>query len=92
MGLMTGKKGIVFGVANERSYAYFIAKSLVEQGAEVGFTYLPMGKMEHRVKKAVQKLGIDEPWLVECDANDDASLDNVFAQWEKDHGTLDFVV
>jgi len=92
MGLMTGKKGIVFGVANERSYAYFIAKSLVEQGAEVGFTFLPMGKMEHRVKKAVQKLGIDDPWLVECDANDDASLDTVFAQWEKDHGTLDFVV
>jgi enoyl-[acyl-carrier protein] reductase I len=61
MGLMTGKKGIVFGVANERSYAYFIAQSLVQQGAEVGFTFLPMGKMEQRVKKAVQKLGIEEP-------------------------------
>ena len=70
MGLMTGKKGIVFGVANERSYAYFIAQSLIQHGAEVGFTFLPMGKMEQRVGKAVKKLGIEEPWLVPCDAND----------------------
>lgn len=92
MGLMTGKKGIVFGVANERSYAYFIAKSLREQGAEIGFTYLPMGKMEHRVGKAVSGLGIEDPWLAPCDANDDASIQAVFDKWEKDHGTLDFVV
>ena len=92
MGLMTGKKGIVFGVANERSYAYFIAQSLVQQGAEVGFTFLPMGKMEQRVEKAVKKLGIEEPWLTPCDANDDDSIQAVFDKWEADHGTLDFVV
>ncbi len=92
MGLMDGKKGIIFGIANERSYAFFIAKQLIEQGAELGFTFLPIGKMEHRVRKAAQTLGIDEPWMVECDANDDASLDRVFDRWQADHGRLDFVV
>ncbi len=92
MGLMDGKKGIVFGIANERSYAYFIAKQLAGQGAQLGFTFLPMGKMEHRVRKAAGTLGIDDPWLVECDANSDDSLDAVFNRWEQDHGRLDFVV
>ena len=92
MGLMDGKKGIIFGIANERSYAYFIAKQLVEQGAQLGFTYLPIGKMEHRVAKAAKGLGIEDPWLVPCDANSDESLDEVFAKWEADEGTLDFVV
>lgn len=90
--LMAQKKGLVFGIANERSYAYFIAKQLVAQGAKIGFTYLPMGKMEHRVRKAAQSLGIEDPWLVPCDANDDASLDAVFDKWQQDEGTLDFIV
>lgn len=92
MGLMDGKKGIIFGIANERSYAWFIAKQLHEQGAQLGFTFLPMGKMEHRVRKACESMGITDPWLVECDANSDASLDAVFGQWAKDEQTLDFVV
>jgi enoyl-[acyl-carrier protein] reductase I len=90
--LMAGKKGIVFGIANERSYAYFIAKQLIEQGAELGFTFLPIGKMEHRVGKAAKGLGIEDPWLVECDANSDESLDAVFKKWGDDHGQLDFIV
>lgn len=92
MGLLDGKKGIIFGIANERSYAYFIAKQLVAQGAKLGFTYLPIGKMEHRVGKAAKSLGIDDPWLVPCDANADESLDEVFAKWKEDEGTLDFIV
>ena len=92
MGLMDGKKGLVFGIANERSYAYFIAKQLVGQGAKLGFTYLPIGKMEHRVRKAAESLGVTDPWLVPCDANDDASLDAVFDKWKQDEGTLDFLV
>ncbi|MEM6392460.1 MAG: enoyl-ACP reductase [Planctomycetota bacterium] len=91
MGLMDGKQGLIFGIANERSYAFFIAKQLIEQGASLGFTYLPMGKMEHRVRKAAKSLGIDDPWLVPCDANDDASLDAVFSQWQSDKGRLDFI-
>lgn len=92
MGLMDGKKGIIFGIANERSYAYFIAKQLAEQGAELYFTYLPIGKMEHRVKKAVEKLGIMDPWLVPCDAGSDESLDEVFTKLKADAGEIDFVV
>ncbi|MEM1210148.1 MAG: enoyl-ACP reductase [Planctomycetota bacterium] len=92
MGLMDDKKGLIFGIANERSYAFFIAKQLIEQGADLAFTYLPIGKMEHRVAKAAKSLGIDDPWLQPCDANSDESLDAVFDQYGKDHDTLDFVV
>jgi enoyl-[acyl-carrier protein] reductase I len=92
MGLMDGKKGIVFGIANERSYAYFITKQLLAAGCELAFTYLPMGKMEHRVRKAVEGLGVSDPWLVECDANSDESLDAVFKKFGEDHDRLDCVV
>lgn len=92
MGLMSGKKGLIFGIANDRSYAFGIAKQLIEEGAEIGFTFLPFGKMEHRVRKCAAKLGVDDPWIVECDANSDESIDNVFAQWEKHSDTLDFIV
>ena len=80
MGIMDGKRVLVFGIANERSYAWYIAKQLKEQGAELAFTYLPIGKMEHRVIKACAKIGIENPWLVPCDASDDASLEEVFAK------------
>lgn len=92
MGLMDGKRGVIFGIANERSYAFFIAKRLIEQGAECLFTFLPMGKMEHRVRKAAQTLGIDDPWLMECDANSDESLDAVFDKLKTDFGKIDFIV
>lgn len=92
MGILSGKRGIVFGIANERSYAWFIAQSLKQQGAEIIFTYLPIGKMEHRVGKAVEALGITNPWLKPCDVNSDASLDEVFAAVKADFGTIDFVV
>lgn len=92
MGLMDGKRGIIFGIANERSYAWFIAKQLAEQGAELAFTYLPLGKMELRVRKAVQAIGIDNPWLEPCDANSDEDLDRVFAKLKDDFGSIDFVV
>lgn len=91
MGLMDGKRGIIFGVANERSYAYFIAQQLVAHGAQCAFAYLPIGKMEHRVKKATEKLGIDKPWLEACDANSDESLDQIFSKLQADFGTIDFV-
>lgn len=92
MGLMDGKRGVIFGIANERSYAYFIAKQLIAQGADCKFTYLPIGKMEHRVRKATETLGVTDPWLAPCDANDDASLDAVFDRLKADFGTIDFVV
>ena len=92
MGLMDGKRGVVFGIANDRSYAWYISKQLIEQGAECAFTYLPMGKMERRVRKAVGELGVDDPWLMACDASQDEDLDALFAKLGEDFGKIDFIV
>lgn len=92
MGLMEGKKGIVFGIANDRSYATYITKQLLEQGAECAFTFLPIGKMERRITKAVNELGIEDPLLIPCDASNDEDLDAVFAKLEETWGKIDFIV
>ncbi len=94
MGLMTGKRGIVFGIANDRSYAWYISKQLITAGAECMFTHLPdpKGKMERRCRSAIQDLGIEDPWLVPCDAANDQDIDAVFEQLRSDFGHIDFVV
>lgn len=92
MGLMQGKKGIVFGIANDRSYAWYITKQLVEQGATCAFTHLPGEKMERRVRSAVGELGIAEPLLMPCDVGSDDDLDAVFARLKADYGAIDFIV
>jgi len=92
MGLMDGKKGIVFGIANDRSYATYITKSLLEHGATCAFTHLPGDKMERRCRKAVEELGVEDPWLVPCDASKDEDLDAVFEKLAADYGTIDFLV
>jgi enoyl-[acyl-carrier protein] reductase I len=94
MGVMDNKRGIVFGIANDRSYAWYITKQLIEQGAECLFTHLPdeKGKMRRRCEGAVKELGIDDPWLEPCDVGNDESLDNVFAKVKDDFGQIDFIV
>ncbi|MBL4699663.1 MAG: SDR family oxidoreductase, partial [Phycisphaeraceae bacterium] len=94
MGLLDGKRGIVFGIANDRSYAWFITKELIAQGAECAFTHLPdeKGKMERRCRGAVKELGITEPWLMSCDVSNDEDLDAVFAKLKEDFGQIDFVI
>lgn len=92
MGIMDGKKGIVFGIANERSYAWYITQSLVQQGAECAYTHLPGDKMERRVRNAVKELGNEDPWLMSCDASKDEDLDAVFSKLGEDWGKIDFVV
>ncbi|MFP4144005.1 MAG: enoyl-ACP reductase [Phycisphaeraceae bacterium] len=94
MGLMDGKRGIVFGIANDRSYAWYITKCLLEQGAECAFTHLPdpKGKMERRLRSAVRELGVEDPWVTPCDASRDEDLDAVFEKLEQDFGKIDFVV
>ncbi len=87
--LMTGKKGLIMGVANERSIAWGIARALSEHGAELAFTYQgdALGK---RVRPLAQSVGSD---LVEpCDVTDPASIDGVFAAIEDAWGRLDFLV
>lgn len=94
MSLLKGKRGIVFGIANDRSYATFITKQILAHGGECCFTHLPdeKGKMERRCRKAVEELGVTEPWLTPCDASKDEDLDAVFEKLKADFGAIDFVI
>jgi enoyl-[acyl-carrier protein] reductase I len=87
--LMAGKKGLVMGVANERSIAWGIAKACHDQGAEVAFTFQGEA-LEKRVRPLANSIGakIIEP----CDVTNAASIDAVFAKLEKEWGKLDFLV
>lgn len=91
-GLMDGKRGLVVGIANDRSYAYFIAESLIRHGAECLFTHLPGNKMQRRCDRAIKDLGIDDPWLESMDAGSDEDLDRVFEKIARDFGRIDFLV
>ena len=87
--LMAGKRGLVMGVANDRSIAWGIARALSEHGAELAFTYQgdAFGK---RVKPLAKSVGST---LVEpCDVSDPASIDRVFAKLGEQWGRLDFLV
>ncbi|MEM1362006.1 MAG: enoyl-ACP reductase [Pseudomonadota bacterium] len=87
--LMTGKRGLVMGVANDRSIAWGIAKAMSEEGAELAFTYQgdAFGK---RVKPLAESLGAD--FLVDVDVTDDASLDAAFSALAEKWDRLDFVI
>lgn len=91
-GLLAGKQGLIFGIANDRSYAWYITRRLLAQGADCCFTHLPGPKMERRVRQAVGELGVEEPWLTPCDASNDDELDAVFSKLGEDFGAIDFVV
>ncbi len=91
MGEMEGKRGLVVGIANDRSYAYSIAEALLKQGAEVLFTHLPGEKMERRVSKAIEQLGVSSPWLRPLNAASDDDLDRIFGEIGDEFGQLDFV-
>jgi enoyl-[acyl-carrier protein] reductase I len=94
MQLLAGKRGLVFGVANERSYALYIARTLIDAGAECLFTHLPDegGKMRKRCLSALESLGIQEPWLEPCDAGKDDDLDAVFTRVRARYDKIDFIV
>lgn len=88
-GLMNGKRGLVMGVANERSIAWGIAKALADEGAELAFTYQgeAFGK---RVEPLAASVG--SSLLVDVDVTDEASLDAAFARIKEEWGTIDFLV
>jgi enoyl-[acyl-carrier protein] reductase I len=92
MGLLSGKVGLVVGIANERSYAWFIAKSLLEQGARLAFTHLPGEKNERRTRRAIEELGAPDPWVVPLDASKDEELDAVFASYGEKFDAMHFLV
>ena len=88
-GLMAGKRGLVMGVANDRSIAWGIAKAVAAQGGELAFTYQGEA-LERRVKPLAATVGADI--VIPCDVTDDASLDATFATIKERWGSLDFVV
>lgn len=88
-GLMTGKKGLIMGLANDKSLAWGIAKQLAEHGAELAFSYQGEA-LKKRVGPLAEKLGSD--FLVECDVSDMDALDAAFAAIEQRWGKLDFLV
>jgi len=92
MGIMDGKRGLVVGIANDRSFACSIAESLIREGAECLFTHLPGEKMARRCGKAVAGLGVEDPWLCPLDASNDEDLDAVFSRIGSEFGKIDFLV
>jgi enoyl-[acyl-carrier protein] reductase I len=88
-GLMAGKRGLIMGLANDRSLAWGIAKALSEQGAELAFSYQGEA-LQKRVGPLAQQLGSD--FLIDCDVSDMDALDRAFADLKARWETIDFVV
>jgi enoyl-[acyl-carrier protein] reductase I len=88
-GVMRGMRGVVLGVANNRSIAWGIAKAAHSAGAELAFSFQG-DALEKRVRPLAQELGAHV--LGHCDVTDGASIDNVFAEAGKLWGAIDFVV
>jgi enoyl-[acyl-carrier protein] reductase I len=88
-GLMAGKRGLIMGLANDKSLAWGIARKLHEQGAELALSY--QGEvMEKRVRPLADQLGCD--FLIDCDVSDMANLDAAFAALAARWPKIDFVV
>lgn len=88
-GLLAGKRGLIMGVANERSIAWGIAKAMAEAGAELAFTYQGEA-FGSRLKPLAESVGSD--FMVDVDVTDDASLDAAFEALGNRWPTIDFVV
>jgi enoyl-[acyl-carrier protein] reductase I len=89
MGLMAGKRGMIFGVANEMSIAWGIAQQLHAAGATLGFTYLN-GSLEKRVRPLAESLG--STLILPCDVASDEQIEQTFVAVQQEWGKLDFMV
>jgi enoyl-[acyl-carrier protein] reductase I len=89
MGLLDGKKGLIFGVANKHSIAWGIAQAMGAEGAELGFSYA-IDKLERRVRPLAESLGAT--FIEQCNVNDDAQIEALFAQARDHFGELDILV
>jgi enoyl-[acyl-carrier protein] reductase I len=88
-GLMQGKRGLIMGVANDRSLAWGIAQACAAQGAELAFSFQGEA-LEKRVRPLAEQLGVAR--LYECDVADEASMDAAFAALAAEWPTIDFLV
>ncbi len=89
MGLLTGKKALIFGVANDHSIAWGIAQAFHREGAELGFSYAGE-KLERRVRPLAESLGSD--FVEPCDVSSDADIDAVMAKAKARFGEIDILV
>ncbi len=89
MGLLDGRRALVFGVANDHSIAWGIAKALHAQGATVGLSSVE-SLIERRVRPLAEQLGIT--FVEPCDASDDVQIARVFERWRECYGELDVLV
>lgn len=89
MGIMTGKRGLIMGVANDHSIAWGIAKMLHEHGAELAFTY-----QGDQIRKRLSPLAtsIGQHNLIQCDVSVDANIEKAFVELSKTWPTIDFIV
>ncbi len=87
--LMAGKRGLIMGLANDKSIAWGIARALSDAGAELAFSYQGE-QLKKRVDPLAAQLGSN--LVLECDVADEGSLDRLFGELEKAWGKLDFVV
>ncbi|TMV14456.1 enoyl-ACP reductase FabI [Arenibacterium halophilum] len=87
--LMTGKRGLIMGLANDKSIAWGIARALADAGAELAFSYQGEA-LKKRVDPLAAQLGSDI--VLPCDVSDEASIDTLFSELQSHWDTLDFVV
>ncbi len=88
-GLMAGKRGVIMGLANDKSIAWGIAKACADAGAEMAFTYMG-DAFKKRVTPLAEQLGVEI--MLDCDVSDPASLDAAFGEIEKAWSKIDFIV
>ena len=88
-GIMNGKRGIVMGVANDRSIAWGIAEAVAKQGAEIAFTYQG-DALEKRVKPLAEKVGSNI--IIPCDVSSDEAIEETFKLLKEKWDTIDFIV
>jgi len=87
--LMKGKRGLIMGVANDKSIAWGIAQQLAAQGADIAFTYQGEA-LERRVRPLIESIGMNT--MISADVTNDAEMDSAFAQLKDKYGTIDFLV
>jgi enoyl-[acyl-carrier protein] reductase I len=89
MGLLDGRRVLVFGVANDHSIAWGVAKALHAQGAQIGFSSVE-SLVERRVRPLAESIGAS--FVEPCDVQNDAQIARVFERWADEHGELDVLI
>jgi len=87
--IMKGKRGLIMGVANDRSISWGIAKKIASEGAEIAFTY-QVEALKKRVEPLAKSIG--SSILIPCDVTDSLSMENTFEIIKKEWGDIDFLV